>query len=189
MPQHLMELIIKELHGFNLNRSLACMRLVSKSWLAAVTAHPGNLQLDSVENQRDLLQLCKLLPNMGGLEFSTRRMKLNLKALSTLSGLSHLSLVGVRGKKEELSADISVLPRSLKELHLKSVHMPPECFQSLQCVDLTSLSLHYGRNEEEDVHELLQHLPKLKVVLTFCLCIDKSIRKFDLVVISCPFCN
>lgn len=145
-----------------MNRSLACLRLVSKSWLAAVTAHPGNLQLDSVENQRDLLRLCKLLPNMGGLEFSIRRMKLNLKTLSTLSGLSHLSLVGVRGKKEELSADISVLPKSLKELHLKSVHMPSECFQSLQCVDLTSLSLHYGRNEEEDVHELLQHLPKLK---------------------------
>ena len=172
LPQHLMELIIEKLDEPRSRKSKARMRLVSKSWLAAVTAYPGTLKCKSVKQQDELLRLCQLLPNMTGLDLSSKMRKLSLQPLSIASQLSHLSLTGNAKDLVELDTDISALPKSLRELHIKSICLAPDGFRSLQCVNLTSLSLCSGKSRAGEVWELLQHLPKLKVrSLYFWVCL------------------
>ena len=165
VPLPLMELIIEKLDGFSGNGSLASMRLVSKSWLAAVTAYPGLLSDVEVEKASDMKNLRKIMPNVVGLELSCNN-KINLQPLSALSKLTYLSLAGQYPSREdegELQANLSVLPKSLDTLRLKSVYVLPKCLTRLKCVDLRSLVFCFGRNKTAEVLELLQCFPQLEV--------------------------
>ena len=166
-----MELIIKKLDEPYSRKSKGRMRLVSKSWLAAVTAHPGTLKCKSIKEQDELLRLCQLLPNMTGLDLRTRRRELDLRPLSLLSQLSHLSLAG---NVVKLHSDISALPKSLRALCLKPVSLTPDGFKNLQCVNLTFLSLQSSRTWTNEAWELLRHLPDLKVRAAFSWFVPKS---------------
>lgn len=168
LPQHLMDLIIEKSDGQRGDSSsVACMRLVSTSWLAAVTDHPGALQSIKVQEQDDLLRLCKLLPNMVRLEIDTRMTELKLEPLSALSKLTSFGLQAVFQYQRvgEASATISGLPENLRKLQLNSVNFPSACFGSLNLAKLRSLSLKSPGDNRAEILKLLQHLPHLQVTI------------------------
>ena len=170
LPQHLLERIFAHLEDSDLGESFADLRLVSKSWLAAVKAYPGHLRDVEIGADSHLKDLCKMMPNMVGLEMSPRCKKLKLQLLASLSRLTHLSLDGSYSfwdTDEELRADLSGLPRSLEVLWLRYVYVPPESFTRLKCVNLRSLGFDFGQNKPIEVWQLLQHLPKLEVIFLF----------------------
>ena len=143
------------------------MRLVSKAWLAAVTAYPGILEDIEIEKQADLAKLRKLMPNMVGLEIGSDRDKLNLKPLSALKQLTYLNLSGADPffEEDELQADLSPLPESLRKLKVSRVYVPPDCFKNLKFGELRSLSFGFGQNKQAEIWRLLRYLPVLEVDL------------------------
>ena len=161
-----MDLIIGKACKQRESSSIACMRLVSKSWLAAVTAFSGAVKSLRIEEQEDLLRLCKVLPNTVSLEIDSEIRELRLDTLSALSKLTSFRLEGSlhRDPRDDISVDISGLPNNLRKLDLHTVHVLPACFGSLNLENVSSLSFIASKTMNPELWKLLQHLPRLEVI-------------------------
>lgn len=165
MPQHLMDPIIKKAERGGGRKAIASMRLTSKSWHAAVKEHPGVRGGYRVKRQADLVRLSKAMPNLIGVEIRSTKSSISLKPLAALSKLMGLWITGANSVEDGnlSSAILSGLPSSLKKLHLRNIHVPPDCLQASNLDNLTAISIETVRNKEDEIWQLLACLPKLKV--------------------------
>lgn len=148
--------------------TIASMRLVSKSWLAAVREHPIIPKHIAVTRADDLKKLCAIMPNMRGVKLSSAVGRINLTPLSALSTLEHLSLGGIASLhglagRAELHASLHVLPSSLRSLQLQYVSFCPKYIRSLKFVSLRFLSFRFWAFSEPAVWDMLPYLPQLEV--------------------------
>ena len=171
LPQHLMELVVGKAEVVGGRRAVASMRLVSSSWHAAIRAYPGTLRNIEVERPSQIADLQKIMPEVACLEVGSKEEEMDLGLLSELTRLTSLKLGrlqrfwGVYATRQlaPYSADLSVLPTSLRRLQLQDACVVPEGINSLTCSELTSLSFAFGKNRKSDLWKLLRNLPKLKV--------------------------
>ena len=164
LPPHLMGLVI----DCSDCKTIACIRLVSKAWHAAVKEHPLSPKPIRVAKTDELQRLCQILPNMSGLELSSRAGRIVLNPLSALSTLRDLSLAGrdcswQPSQRAELCANLGGVPSSLRSLQLQFIQLCPQNVNSVKFVNLSSLSFRSRRDSNSAVWVLLQHLPQLKV--------------------------
>lgn len=147
------------------------MRLVSKSWLTAVRAHPMNPKPIIVKANPDLAKLCGIVPHMAGLDFECTEEQLDLGPLSAQSSLTHLSICGGRRFSAQTvitGANLSRLPSSLRSLALRNIDVPPDSLGSLRFASLRSLTF-CPVSLCHTPKELLICLPNLEVHVTgFC---------------------
>ena len=165
LPQHLMDLILDSVLVVGGNGCIASMRLVSKSWLAAVRAHPMKPKHMSLTANHDLVKLCGIMPHMAGLDFNCAEHRPDLSPLSAQTSLSHLSIGGHGDLREPpllTGADLSHLPKSLRSLALQTVSVQPGSFGSLSFASLRELTID-GVSASPALQELLTCLPNLEV--------------------------
>ena len=169
LPQHLMDVILDSAEAMGGKKCIARIRLVSKSWLAAVRAHPMKLKHMRVMTARDLVTLCGIIPHMAGLDFTYKAGPTespDLSPLSAQSSLTHLSISRCDSTSPKLilltDASLSCLPSSLKSLVLGNTCVLPENLGSLKFVRLRSLTLSPA-SKAPTTQKLLNCLPDLEV--------------------------
>ena len=127
---------------------------------------------------------------MSALLISSAGLQLYLHPVSSLSRLTHLEIFKYHDEEEgnndasELLVDLSPLPATLKYLRMAYTCVDPACFKYIKCVELTSLDIHWTTNTAAEICNLLQHLPKLKV-LTYAGLYPSPTSCFQLPYIAC----
>ena len=165
LPQHLMDLILDSAEVVGGKKCIASMRLVSRSWLAAVRGHPMKPKAMLLTANHDLVKLCGIMPHMAGLDFNCSKECLDLGPLSAQSSLTHLSIGSDQTLHQCLpltGANLSPLPSSLRDLVLRRVSVQPGDLESLKFVSLRSLTLCCTPSFPA-IKELLKCLPDLEV--------------------------
>ena len=173
LPQHLLELILGKFGGGTPSgRDLLYLQYVSKAWRSAVQEYSGRICID-IEKSTDLFGICKLLPAMSCLSISSLALQYYLHPVSSLSRLTYLKIHKsidlldedeVNSQANERLVDLAILPACLRELVLQNCCVDDACFKHIRCVELTSLDVHWTTNTAAEICNLLQHLPKLKVI-------------------------
>ena len=162
-----MDKIIEKAEEVEGQRAFYSMGLVSTAWHDAIRGYPGTLWGIHVWNSNQVRRLHWIMPGVKSLELYSTDKAIDLRGLTTLTGLTHLSLAPhsstTAEPDRELWLNLAALPSSLSSLYLKCSYIDPARFQFFQCVGLTSLSLHYGESARPQISRLLQYLPKLEV--------------------------
>lgn len=173
--------IILITHGM---QDLACLRLVSKAWMAAIQQYSGSAKVSS--SLRKLNTLQHIMPSVGKL-YITHRIKgpttLDLTPLAQFRQLTSLDLSAMRKPYKRYygrQLNVKAIPNTLRELDVRGLYLDNGSFSSV-AASLTSLKYHRretklclsshavgnGATEiqesEEVAWEWLQHLPYLKV--------------------------
>ena len=172
LPKHVLELIILRFGGgwaFNSSKDLLALRLVSKAWRSAVQEYRGFVNID-IESSTHLFGVCKFLPAMSSLVVNCTGLQFYLHPVSSLSRLTHLEIFKYlldedeqNNEADELLADLSLLPASLRSLVITDCYVDPACFKYIRCVELTRLDIQWTTNTAAEICKLLQRLPQLKV--------------------------
>lgn len=172
LPVHLMHLILKKLEAHGYMRFLAVMRLVSKSWRAAVREYPAILGW-SVDKLEDVSRLCALMPSMSVIQASSEGREINLQPLSACSQLTLVCLIGEpKMPSDVVCVDLAKLPASAKFVEMVDVKFSNSIFGSSSNPNVTQLNIVNSQNEVEDISLLLGDLPGLQVS---CCCIPTTI--------------
>lgn len=161
-----MVMIIRELAANGNTKAIASLRLVSKSWRAAVREQSMTLENVEVARCGDLRKLCKIVPKIDKLAISCNEPKVNLRSLSGLTSLRAISIAGCKYALEIdtlFLADLSHLPSSLTKLQLSCTETYSSCLRSLKITDLRVLTLQYDPFRQPKIWSLLQCLPNLEV--------------------------
>ena len=87
-----MDMIIRKAEALAGQKSLFNMRLVSTAWHDAIRGYPGRLQGVSVGHSSEVQALHWIMPNMISLDLSSLDKAIDMRGLSTLTRLTHLSL-------------------------------------------------------------------------------------------------
>ena len=144
--------------GYSIEKMLALMRQVSRSWRAAVESYSGSLSMYSVF----LEDYCHFLPNLSSLhvEMGSKGSDMGLSDLQACTRLSSLSLDNLEDRTIRL--DVGNLPASLRSLSLFAFSIDAEDVEQLPCTGLTQLSwVHTFR--PADFALLLPRISKLQV--------------------------
>ena len=185
LPVELMVLVISKLDAIGGSNTIVDLRMVSKSWNAAVKEYPMTKTFH-VTKVGDLRKLCKIIPNPRELTVTRQELKLNLRPLASLTSLTKVSIAGIEyawsDGLRQLYARLSNLPSSLRMLQLTHVDLPPRCLRDLQCTDLRFLSLQMVPQGDFDAWKMLRQLPVLEVnlciLVSCCLAHFLDIRNF-----------
>lgn len=176
LPAHL-HIVMQKLETEEGSSALLSIGQVSKAWLAAFRSYPWSYKLEMRDRQQ-LTKLAQLLPGMTSLSASTNSLGcFKLKPLSQLSLLSSVELIGKEYRtrcwyeKSGIQPLVKLyhLPAAAKELKMKDVYADPTCFEGIKCTGHTKLSMEWEQNSINDVAELLEHLPALKVITSLHL--------------------
>lgn len=169
LPPPLVDLILQELEAQGGMKSVAKLRLVSKSCRDAVASYTGSPARQFWA--QELPKICQILPGMRGLKAVEIDAAFDISPLSACCQLTQLVL---RGHLEQDNSphhkvpfitpkvDVSLLGPSLKSLTVKGVLTKRASHSAIQCTGLTELIYHFNRDIAE-LWELLDHLLKLKV--------------------------
>ena len=168
-----MELLLKKLREIGGMKAAAVLRLVCKAWLTAFTDFSGSAQL-SIEEVADkpLERLCKMMPRLSDLSIRNASQQLDV---SPLASCSHLTKLQYNGMHEDvrtheyptLNRDLSLLPKSLRELEFEGIDLDQGSFSHVNFTELTKLICAHActNKQQNELWDLLQCLPALKVAL------------------------
>lgn len=163
LPLHLVHLILRNFEGHGFMRILAVMRLVSKSWHAAVREYPAVLGW-SVDELEDVSELCALMPSMSGIQAISEQNEIDLQPLSACSQLTDVSLIGEpKMTSDVVYVDLSNVPLSVRSLAMNCVDFSGPTLSSDSSLNITNLDICDSQNDVEDVSSLLEDLPGLQV--------------------------
>ena len=163
-----MDLIFGELVARVGIKAFAILRLVSRTWLAAMTEHPVSpMKPIAVEDRTNVRKLVQLMPQMERVQLCSMDSSINLGPLSTLTSLTQLKIEGHSkpGQQSETVANLTSLPPTLRELQLSCVQIPPSHFKYMKCCLIIVLRLKFGQALQPEIGRLLNLLPELKVAL------------------------
>lgn len=139
LPQPLIDGILSSLAPSL--EDIAQLRLVAKSWRAAIQHYPGSAKLKSLDKLEDL---CSLMPNIASVTLKNINSPfVNLSLLGQSPQLTSLSLAAMAvgpnpGHKKPAPVEVDFLPGSLKDLHLKNLGLAPGSFDHT-AASITSL--------------------------------------------------
>ena len=120
LPQHLWHLIMRKLETIGSIKSVAVLRLVSKSLHAAFKEHSAIVDCQILE-EGDVARMCALMPQMSAfIGVSERDCWIDLKPLSACSCLEGVSIAG-SPYSSAIIVDLAELPNPLMMLGLHSV--------------------------------------------------------------------
>ena len=163
-----MSVILDSAEAIGGKKCIASMRLVSKSWLAAVRAHPIKPKHMTLTANQDLVKLCAIMPHIVSLEFDCSGKGLDLSPVSAQSSLTHLSISGHTYPQRHTStplitgAILSHLPNSLCSLVLQGICVQPENLGSSRFARLRELTFDI-LSAFPAFQELVKCLPNLEV--------------------------
>lgn len=148
--------------------TICSMRLVSKAWDHAVSSNCTALKLFKVRKPQTLLKISEKMPHLRQLEILEVRVENNrlvLNALSRMTALTELSIVGTSspGSCKETYADLAGLPISLRKLQLDSLEIPRTTYKKVKLSELQELSVTFGPHTKPDTWSLVKRLNSLRV--------------------------
>lgn len=164
-----------ELANICSTKELLALRLVCKSWLAAVDECPRGFT-HKMELRTDMVP--KFMPKMYSLQLGVisapnHSNAVNLSVFSNLTRLDARSgfLDSSPGGVGNMSLCLvpACLPHSLRELTLDFM-VDLKCVLQFSCTHLTRLAFACDKHTYRGVEALLQHLPELKVNLSCQIC-------------------
>ena len=161
MPDALMAIIMGKLQSQAGLAAVALLRVVCKAWHAAFREYPAAVDLLLLDPD-DLTHLCRLLPAMASLKVHDVDCWTNFQPVSVCTNLTQLRLDG----DPEAVVDLSLLPRSLRELTMDGIFPYSRPWQNLSSLKLTALEVIGDLLEQDDGFSpwhLLPYLQDLKV--------------------------
>ena len=166
LPQDVLEIVVDKLERASGLRAFLALRLVSKSWKAAVrAAFTGELEITINDSSSAAIsRMCRLLPGMSALNIKTCGTSFDLSPVSALSRLVSVDLYNDSISPILMRADLESLPASLETLFLSGFHLRDVHLQHLKCVTLKNLECEITQETFDDTFRLLEALPSLKVI-------------------------
>ena len=147
------------------------LQLVSKPWKeAARRAFSGHLTVNIKNGDAaKLAEISKNLPNISSLEIRSQQKAFDLSPVCRCSALTSLVLEHNLGglwtgrQRECLVLDVALLPSGLRNLRTDHWTYDISHLSDFRSVRMTSLHFSETKNRHARIHELLRHLPGLKV--------------------------
>ncbi len=171
LPEDLMAIVIGKIYAEGSKNSIGSLRMVSKSWCAAVRECPLKSWCIVVKKSGDLKKLRDIMPKVTELHVSSQEPSVNVCPLSAMTGLTEVSIsdYGSHPRPNNwpgMLVNLSKLPSSLQKLQLRRVNMQPNRFDMVKFINLKSLALHLGPSglvQPPQIQKLLQRLGQLQV--------------------------
>ena len=170
LPRDLLNRIFVKFGDFHEQpiQDLLTLRLVCKSWRAAITEYSGHSHV-TIGKSTDLFGICKLVPTMSRLTVSSPRLDFYLHPVLACSRLISLHLL--RDQADDFdphnfktsTVDVTVLPSSLLQLDIGNCRLDPANVKHIRCIGLTRLAF-AGVNSLPEICQVLDRLPDLKVI-------------------------
>ena len=147
--------------------SLAALRLVSKSWCAAVEQSPRRVMCCNANQANSLQALCAIFPNMVHLRIDSACATTNLDVLATLRCLRSITLSpNWENLASQPSFKVSSLPAALRDMRSDGVRISPEQLDKANLPHPTRLHFEWEQTEEAtSTWTLCSRLPHMKVNL------------------------
>lgn len=143
LPDHLSTVIIGKLvDSFDLDsdpsgalRAILLLRLISKSWEAAISQYVGGISMD-VQRPLDLLRMGKLLPHISRLLITSNSGPYQRLVRASTQRSSPPSYP--IGRDSRLCLNLRYLPLSLVDLSLSDCQIYPDSFEHFSSANVTS---------------------------------------------------
>ena len=167
LPQHLWHLIMEKLQMAGGMKSVAVLRLISKSLLAAFTEYSGKTACQ-ISEEGDVARMCAIMPQMSAFRaICDAAFWVDLKPLSACSRLEAVRIAPA-DVMHHCMVNFAGLPNTVRVLELHSVWYPFEVLQrGSSLASLEELTISKSRAGVFDDSLLLTDLPNLKARPTF----------------------
>lgn len=165
LPQDLKGAILRHLQALGGAKAVVIMRLVSKSWQAAVEEFPAEVSLWPPVFKR-LKEISKIIPNMRALTLHNVQEGLNLDSIAELGRLTELNMSQAESAglvQAPILRFTQPFPWTLQSLQLQGLNVSPEVLRQGNLPYLTNLTFIWEQNGEAEAWQALLSLPKLKV--------------------------
>lgn len=172
----ILEEIAKDRSGYDQTSSLVLLRLVSKSWKAAVAAYPARLACYAV----CLPAVCKLFPKMANatILLVNDSTSVRLAPLAQCSQLSSVTLASrATDPKRVLLQD---LPPSVRKLQLRGLLVDEICLGEASHLPITHFTVFSGSVADlSDLTALPEKLPFIQVTFSLASLMPAAICKIS----------